>query len=685
MTRADALRAEYRKALSLPASASTYTGRDMSAAAQALQNQGFPSTVADALLMPRPDSQFMGAFGPSSPAQPTPVDTLHGGFLLPRRTQYPVGYNLPSPPGAYKLIDFRTLKSLAKVLDVLRRAIELRKNEVANMRWEVTFRDPDQAKVYKTTVRARARAAAQGRTIATQEMSDDDVAIKELTAFWDLPDPGRQFGLDDWLKLLVENILVIDAPAIFPHPTWLSGRGRLGSSLYGLEILDGSTIKPLIDVRGGPPMPPAPAYQQFIWGIPRTELAQDMIEAQAQPKQAASYNADGTAERFAMPMAGTDLDTTPQLYYPVYNPQDDSLYGYSNVEQIILTVNLALKRQQWWTAYYTDGTIPAGLLHLPEEWNPSDIREFEESWNSLLAGEMAWKHRVKAIPGTTGFSMLKPVIGTDAGITAFDEWLARLICIGVDVTPDELGLSPKSGLGGSGYSAAQENVTYRKSLKPLTNWIEKIARRVHTRHFNRDDLVMIFLYEEAEDALKHAQEDDILVRSGIKVQDECRQDRGLDPYEGGIGAKPMLILRNGALLLSDVDAMSSTMVQPTAPGVPMQPPTGLAPGQEQGALPPPASPRSAPGAKPAQPDSGTASSTSPPGGPSQSAKAVNDLMLWRRIASNRVRAGRRAKLDPPTGTDLPSETALALRDRLSKAASTADVRAAFADFLTDAA
>ena len=127
------------------------------------------------------------------------------------------------------------------------------------------------------------------------------------------------------------------------------------------------------------------------------------------------------------------------------------------------------------------------------------------------------------------------------------------------------------------------------------------------------------------------------------------------------------------------------MVQPSAPGVPMQPPAALAPGQDQAALPPPASGRGAPGAKPAQPDSGTASPTSPPGRPSQSSKAVNDLMLWRRIAVNRVRAGRRAKLDPPSGTDLPTETAVALRDRLERAASTDDVRAAFADFLTDAA
>lgn len=678
-----ALAAQYRKALALPPGAGRSSSRDMTGIAQQLVNQGFPQTTADAVILARQADQFTsGAFGPSLPAQPTPMDMPRAGMILPRRSQYPVGYNLPSPPGSYKLIDFGTLRSLAKIYDIGRRCIELRKGEVSNMDWEVSFRDPDRAKAQKTQARARARAAANGRTIATQELSEDDVAILELTAFWDDPDPIRQLGFDGWRALLVENVLVIDAPAIFAHPTWMPGRGRLGSDLYALEVLAGDTIKPLIDIRGAPPMPPNPAYQQFLWGIPRTELQQDLLDAATRP---ASSPPEGLAGEYQMP-SGQPLgvpggDTgAPQLYYPVYYPQDDSLYGFSNTEQIILTVNLALKRQQWWTSYFTDGTVPAGLLHLPEDWNPSDIREYEETWNALLSGEQAWKHRVKAIPGTTGFSQLKPMIGTDAGITVFDEWLARLTCIGYDVTPDELGLSPKGGLGGAGYSAAQENVTYRKSLRPLTHWIEKIARRVHARHFNRPDLVLRHMYEEAEDALRHAQEDDLLIKNGTKTQDECRQDRGLDPYEGGIGSKPMLVMRTGALLLRDVDAMSTSLVTPQAPGVPLQPPKADVLGQPQPGQP---ASRGRPGAaEPASGDSAAAGDDSAPGRPPQGSKAA--LLLWQAQAIRRMRGGRRA-LEPPHGAAVPSELAVALRDRLAKAATPDDVRAAFADFLTAAA
>lgn len=667
-----ALARAHRKALaSMPTARQAQGGaRDMSAVAQQLVNQGWPQTVADAMVLQRQPDQFIGSFGPSTPAQPTPMDVMRSGMILPRRNQYPVGYNLPSPPGSYKLIDFATLRSLARIHDVSRRCIEVRKQEVATMDWEVSFKDPDRAKAQKQQARARSRAAAAGRTIATQELSEDDLAIQELTAFWDQPDPIRQLGYDDWLKMLVENVLVIDAPAIFPHPTWMPGKGRLGSDLYALEVLQGDTMKPLIDVRGAPPMPPNPAYQQFIWGIPRTELAQDMLDATTRPVQ--SPPADGVTT-WQQPNQG-DLIGNPQLYYPVYNPQDDSLYGFSNTEQIVLTVNLALKRQQWWTAYFTDGTIPAGLLHVPETWAPQEIREYEETWNSILSSEMAWKHRVRAVPGTLGFSDLKPAIGTDAGITAFDEWLARMTCLGYDVTPDEIGLSPKSGLGGGGYSAAQENVTYRKSLKPLTQWFEKLARRVNARHFRRPDLVTIFMYDEAEDALKHAQEDDLLIKNGTKTQDECRQDRGLDPYEGGIGSKPMLVMRTGALLLRDVDAMSTQLVKPTQPGVPLQPPQPDVLGEAQ-----PAGHAGARG--PARPggDSGTAGPAPAPGRPSQAVKST--LLLWQRQALRRHAAGRRA-VAPPAGHVVPSATAQALGDRIAAAMTPDEIRAAFADFLS---
>ena len=99
--------------------------------------------------------------------------------------------------------------------------------------------------------------------------------------------------------MLVEDVLVIDAATIYPRYT-------RGGSLYSLDIIDGATIKPLIGEDGRSPEPPDPAYQQILKGVP-----------------AADFSAE-------------------ELLYLPRNPRAHRLYGMSPVEQIALTVNIAI-------------------------------------------------------------------------------------------------------------------------------------------------------------------------------------------------------------------------------------------------------------------------------------------------------------------------------------------------------
>lgn len=491
-----------------------------SAFAGAAPGAGQPAADARDVMLPRNQDDFLGNFGPSIPATISPIDRARSqGMVIPRINQYPVGANLPTPPGATKLIDFRILRQLADVYDVLRACIKVRTQEIASMKWEIL---PEDEKDTKQTA-----------------------AIKDLTRFFNEPDPIRGLMFEDWIKVALEEVFVTDALSIYPHTTWLPGRGPLGSDLFALEILDGTTIKPLVDIRGARPLPPNPAYQQFLYGVPRTDLSSALLDAKRQDSN------DG--ENWD---SGQFPFSASQLYYRPYHPRVWTHYGFSNVEQIILNVNLALRRQQWHTAYFTDGSIPAGLLHVPEEWNPTQIREYEEGWNSLLGGDTAWKHRVRAVPGTTGFSQLKPPVHD----MTFDEWVARITMIGMDVTAGEIGFDPKSGLGGAGWSEQQQNILYRKTLKPITQWIERLLTRIIHLWFKIDTVRFAFIYEEVEDALKKAQEDQILINTGIKTQVEARGERGLDPYPNGLGSEPILITRLGPILLEDINAASKGSV-----------------------------------------------------------------------------------------------------------------------------
>ena len=89
-------------------------------------------------------------------------------------------------------------------------------------------------------------------------------------------------------------MLVIDAATIYPRFT-------RGGSLYSLDVIDGSTITPLIGEDGRSPEPPDPAYQQVLHGVPAADFSTDEL-----------------------------------LYLP-RNVRSHRLYGMSPVEQIALT------------------------------------------------------------------------------------------------------------------------------------------------------------------------------------------------------------------------------------------------------------------------------------------------------------------------------------------------------------
>ena len=162
------------------------------------------------------------------------------------------------------------MRALADALPLLRAVIETRKDQIAAQNF---------------TVRQRSRA----------DLPDASARIDAALAFLARPDRRRSFG--DWLRMLVEDLLVIDAATIYYD--------RAGK-LYSLDVVDGATIKPLIGEDGRAPEPPDPAYQQILHGVP-----------------AADFSAD-------------------ELLYLPRNVRTAKLYGMSPVEQIALAVNIAI-------------------------------------------------------------------------------------------------------------------------------------------------------------------------------------------------------------------------------------------------------------------------------------------------------------------------------------------------------
>lgn len=507
-------------------------------------------------LLPRPNEVFnSGVFTPSRPTMPQAIDPSNpNGRPGPRISEYPIGWNLPSQPGQQKMVPFKTLRSLASMYDVAALCIDARKSEIAGLDWDVVPReDASQSKGQSKRVSGKLTGKNNGLVTGADTR-------RKIKQFFEQPNRIAGHYMGDWLKIAVDEVLTIDALSIYEHPSWGSNGGALGGDLFALEVLDGSTIKPLLDERGTRPMPPYPAFQQYLYGIPRSEFVALLMDAGDDPIiQALQRGFPGDGDEAAF----SDL-SADQLAYRVFRPRSWTPYGFSNVEQIILNINMALKRQDWHLSYFTDGDIPAMLIAAPDTWNPDQIQRYEAQWHSMLAGDQGWKHRVKVIPGVQKAEPMKPVVHD----MTFDEWLARITCAGFGMDPGEVGLT-RHGSDNEQQSAAAAARRMRFSTKPLINHFQNYFDDVISRRLGQPDFVFRFEGDELQDRLAELNIDSGLAKLGAMSLNEIRAKRGMERIDDEHADKPNVYLTRdivpvdqiGTIIGAALDA--TTMANPT--------------------------------------------------------------------------------------------------------------------------
>lgn len=385
-------------------------------------------------------------FSPLKPLAPVAQDAAHG-----RQFDYPVGYNTRIRPKDDSAVTYAELRALADNLDVLRLVIETRKDQVESFEWNVV--------------------AKKGKNVSEAEI--DKIKAK-------LYNPTDEYDWNSWIRMILEDLFVIDAVSIMPRKT-------RGGDLYSLDIIDGSTIKRVITEDGRTPMPPDPAYQQILKGVPATNY------------------------------------TTEELIYTVRNPRSHKLYGYSPVEQIIMTINIALRRQLTQLQYYTEGNIPEALVGVPDTWNPDQVRQFQLYFDSIMQGNTATRSRLKFLPldvnkiHETKDPALKDV---------FDEWLARVVCYAFSVPPSAFVAQMNRATAETAQDAALQ-----EGLAPILGYIKRLVDRIIIKHFKRNDVEFQWVHKSAIKPLEQANIDKIYIEAGVKDVNEVRLSLGLDEKE----------------------------------------------------------------------------------------------------------------------------------------------------------
>jgi len=495
-------------------------------------------------FLDRPASVFSdGAFAPAPPIQPVPVDQppLGGNFPDPRWWQYRVGWNLPTPPGTegLKLASFDQLRTLASKYSVARAAIEIRIEEIRALEWDVTL-TTDAAKAY------------QGDRVALRDFGERKAKAKR---FFRRPDPDF-WNFDTFLNAFLEEIFVYDALSLIFRPKYgaqfgMGGRGLLGSDLDSLNLVSGPTIRPLIDLHGGTPRPPFPAFQQYLYGVPRSDYmtiatGADIEESGLAGAEVNSFNAD------------------IMMYAPYWRTRE-SPYGFPPVERALLPIVSGLQKQEFQLDYFTEGSVPSVYIS-PGDPNitPTQIGELQNALNAI-AGDPAYHLKVIVLPPGSKVDPQRPVDLSDS----FDYLIMNQVCMAFDVQPQELGIVPDVGATATGPSASgikfagqeKRSIKSRTSAKPLLKWIADIFNYVLQDICQQPDMQFQFegLADEEDEQVTTSLGIEQL-QNGVASIDEIRERLDLPPWGMKETSEPIVITQNGPIAFSDAPKLIQAML-----------------------------------------------------------------------------------------------------------------------------
>jgi hypothetical protein len=391
-----------------------------------------------------------GWFGPGQAMQPV----VPRADVAGRQFDFPAGYNLSTTPRRFEGISFDTLRGLASY-DLIRLAIETRKDQLARVKWTILPKKPP------------------GQRHKTK--ADDN--CRDLEKFWRRPDGVHNWT--EWVRAIAEDALVLDAVALYR-------RRRLDRSPFAIEYVDPATISLLIDQTGRRPLPPNPAYQQVLKGMPAVDF------------------------------------TCEELTYSVRNPRSNKVYGLSPVEQCITYVNIGLRRMAGQLSHYTEGNIPEALISTPEGWTLEQISMLQEYWDRIMENP-AHRRRAKFVPPGVSYW---PVHGEGGAqlIDQFDEWLARIIAYAFSLPPTPFVRQMNRATAESAYDTALE-----EGLEPMLDWLKNLVDEEIADFCGEASYELVWDDIRKLDPTEKHSMDHADMQRGVKSVDDVRTERGDEP------------------------------------------------------------------------------------------------------------------------------------------------------------
>lgn len=379
-----------------------------------------------------------------------PLNPWEGYGTQPRSWDYPMAYNVVTRPRVGRMA-FYAMDTLTTNWDVARMCVAHRIRSFQSFDWSI--------------VPSAEADGVDGAVI--------DAEIAE--AYRRMRRPDGRTPYRSWIAKLLADLLRYDAPALWKR------RDMLGRPI-GLEVVSGTTIAPLLNYQGNPPEGDAPAYLQFIKGLPWDWVSQrDMI------------------------------------YLP-FNPQPDSPYGWAPIEDVVLIANEDIRMTMNLLDYWTEGNIPGGLMEAPPDVvDPSQVDERQKRFNARVKGNVDAKVQVHYVESGTKYTAIRPA--------PFDEnaylWGFRKGCAAYGVVPQDMGITLDVNRANG---ETQMDIQERIGDRPLALHIDSMLTSYLQEDVGLRVEFQTSLGAEKEDRLAEAQVWKIYIENAIASPDDARQE-----------------------------------------------------------------------------------------------------------------------------------------------------------------